>query len=178
MTLAYVQLVVAVVVALCVSWAGLLMAVALALPRQTGIAEIALEENPKRSFFTGLGLLIVFFIAIRLIQLPFPLIKALAFTTILGLSAMLTVGAAGLAQLMGQRIGEMSGAKTSFGALVRGSLVYSLALCFPYMGWFLFAPLSGLCALGAGASALWPRRHRMAMPPVTPHRPMEGQGVA
>ncbi len=177
MTLAIVQSVVATVVALCLSWAGLLLAVALSLPLHTGIAESALEENPKRCCLKGIGLLIVFSIAVALIQIPIGLVKLFAFGIMLSITAMLTVGAAGLAQLMGQRIGEMSGAKTSFGALVRGSLVYSLALFFPYIGWFLFAPLSGLCALGAGADALWPQR-RTAIPPVTPNRPAEGQGVA
>jgi hypothetical protein len=177
MTLAQVQAAVAVIVALGLSWAGLLLAIALSLPLQTGIAESLLEENPKRCLLSGVGMSLLCVVAIGLLQIPNGLAKLLGFVLLLALGAALTIGAAGLAQLMGQRIGEMSGAKTTFGALVRGSLVYSLALFFPYIGWFLFAPLSGLCALGAGTAALRPRRH-MEIPPVTPNVHAEGQGVA
>jgi hypothetical protein len=177
MTLAQVQAVVAVVVALGATWAGLMMAVALTLPVQTRRAESALETAPRRCLFSGVGLFLLFMVAVKLLQAPLPLAKLLGFALVMGLCAVLTLGAAGIAQLMGKRIGEMAGARTSFGMLVRGSVVFSMAMLFPWIGWFLFAPLAGLCALGAGASALWPRR-RMAMPPVPPNIALESQGVA
>ncbi|HZO90454.1 MAG TPA: hypothetical protein VFB38_19160 [Chthonomonadaceae bacterium] len=177
MTLAQVQAVVAAVVALALSWAGLLLAVSLTLPVQTEKAARSLELAPKRCLLSGVGLFLLFLLGIRILGAPNPLVKLMAGLLLLGLGAVLSVGAAGLAQLMGDRIGEMSGAKTSFGLLVRGSLVYSAALFFPYLGWFLFAPLTTLCALGAGAAALWPKRP-VPVTPLATTPPLEGQGAA
>ena len=56
MTLAQVQGAVALVVALILSWAGLLMATALSLPVQTDKARQALEARPRRCFLHGTGL--------------------------------------------------------------------------------------------------------------------------
>ena len=55
----------------------------------------------------------------------------MGFLIITGLTCLLTLGGAGMAQLMGKRISEMSGAKTTFGALVRGSIAYSVGVFFP-----------------------------------------------
>ncbi len=166
MTLAQVQAAVAIVVALIATWSGLLMAVALALPELTGRAEHALEARTRRCFVNGIASLLLLVLSVALLRLPNPLAKVIGQALMLLLAATLTVGMAGIAQLMGKRIGEMSGAKTSFGALARGSLVLSLALFFPYMGWLIFAPISSVCAAGAGAIALIPK-HREARPKVT-----------
>lgn len=165
MTLAQVQAAVAVVVALIGTWTGLLMAVALLLPLQTGRAENALLETPKRCFGIGLLMLLVAVLGGVLIQIPNPLAKLAGAVVMLLLGVVLSVGAAGMAQVMGRRMAEMSGARTSFGMLVRGSLCYSLAVFFPYLGWFLFAPIASVCALGAGISALGRRRLPAASAP-------------
>ena len=174
MTLAQVQAAVALVVALIATWAGLTMAVALLMPLQTGRAEQALETSPNRCFVSGLPLFLVFVVAFLLLQTPHPLVKLFSFLLFLGLGAVLLVGAAGMAHLMGKRIGEMSGARTSFGMLVRGSFVFSGAVFFPILGWWLFAPLSALFALGAGVRALWPQR-RAVLPPVMPDLDIAGR---
>jgi hypothetical protein len=174
MTLAQVQAAVAIVAALIGTWTGLLIAVALSLPKQTGMAEYALETAPRRCFLSGLGMTVLFIISIRFLQAPPPGAKLVGIGLLLALGVVLTIGAAGLAQLLGRRIGEMSGARTSFGTLVRGSLVYSLAMGFPLIGWYLFLPLSAVCALGAGAVALWPRRRPA---PLTPNPAAEQQGA-
>lgn len=100
-----------------------------------------------------------------LVSAPVPLLKLLGLLLLLGLSALMTVGATGMAKLMGRRIGEMSGARTSFGFLVRGSFVYSAALGFPLIGWYVFAPISLVCALGAGAAAFRSARRMVLAPP-------------
>ncbi len=166
MTLAYVQAIVAGFVGLIASLTGLLMAVALLLPLNTGKAEKALDQSPVRCFLSGLGMLIVLIFALVCLNIPVPLIKLVGFVLTLGLVALGVLGGAGLAQLMGRRIGEMSGARTSFGCLVRGSLVYSIGVLFPYAGWFLLAPLSMICALGAGLSAVWPTPRPMQAAPL------------
>jgi len=158
MTLAQVQAAVAVVVALIFTWAGLVMAVAVLLPGHTRRAEQALVEAPRRAFGVGVVIALLALGAAMLVAQPNPAGKLAGLALLLLFAAMLTVGSAGIASVMGSRIAEMSGARTSFGMLVRGSLVFSLAVFFPVIGWYLFAPLSALCALGAGAVALWPQR--------------------
>ena len=175
MTLAQVQAAALLVVALIATWAGLMMAVALLLPLHTEKAQRALETAPKRCFLGGLPMLILFYLAFLMLGVPHPGVKLIGLLVVLGLGSALVVGAAGLAHLMGKRIGEMSGAKTSFGMLARGSFVFSGAVFFPLLGWWLFAPLSALFALGAGLMALWPER-RAATPPIAP-KPAPGFDV-
>lgn len=181
MTLAQVQAAVAVVAILIGTWAGLLIGIALLLPKHAAKAEMALELTPWRSFLIGLGMLLPIVISVVLIGSPVGALKVVGFLALLGLTGAISLGASGLALLMGRRIGEMSGAKTSFGALVRGSLVFSMAMGFPYIGWFLFLPVSLVISLGAGVTALFTYRQN-AFPPVTPNRSdydiLGGQGVA
>ncbi|MCW3098621.1 MAG: hypothetical protein JWL77_4239 [Chthonomonadaceae bacterium] len=182
MTQAQVQAAMAVVVVLIATWAGTMMAVALLLPKQAKRASEALNGMPWMCGATGLGLAILTIIGFVLLGVPAPPVKFVGFLLLMGLSALLCIGGAGVALLMGDRISEMSGARTSFAALVRGSVVYSLAVGFPFIGWFLFAPLSIIFALGAGVVALWPSRVT-AVPPMTPPAPrpdydlMERQGA-
>lgn len=182
MTQAQVQAAMAVVVVLIATWAGTMMAVALLLPKQAKRAGEALNGMPWVCGATGLGLAMLVILGFVLVGIPAPVVKLAGFLLLLGLGALLSIGGAGIALLMGERISEMSGARTSFTALVRGSVVYSLAVGFPFIGWFLFAPLSIVFALGAGVVALWTSRVT-AVPPMTPPAPrpdydlMERQGA-
>jgi len=182
MTLAQVQAAVAVVAVLVATWAGMMMAVALLLPKQAKRASGALNSMPWVCGATGLGLAFLLVIGFVLLGLPLPIAKFLGFLLLLGLGGLLSIGGAGVALLMGDRISELSGARTSFTALVRGSVVYSLAVGFPFIGWFLFAPLSVVFAMGAGVVGLWPSRVA-ATPPMAPPAPrpdydlMERQGA-
>lgn len=168
MTLAQVQAVVAVVIYLGISWAGLMLAAALLFPAQTSRAEEALESKPKLAVVTGAAMLILALISQGMIRSSAPLLKIIGFLLFSGITVILVIGAGGISQLMGKRIAEMSGAKTSFGMLARGCAVYSIAGMFPYVGWFIFAPVSILCSLGAGVIALWPVHERLAAPPIPP----------
>ncbi len=156
MTLAQVQAAVAVFVALMVSLTGLFTSTAILLPIHTQKAEAALNRSPKRCLMGGLLLLLVGALAIAFVSAPVPPLKLVGVLLLLFLGALVTLGGAGMAQLMGKRISEMSGAQTSFGALVRGSIAYSVGVFFPLIGWYILAPLSILCALGAGVAALRP----------------------
>ncbi len=167
MTQAQVQAAMAFVVLLIATWAGTMMAVALWLPKQSKRASEALNGMPWVCGATGLGLAILLVIGIVLLGVPAPILKLAGIVLLLGLGALLSLGGAGIALLMGERISDLSGARTSFTALVRGSVVYSLAVGFPFIGWFLFAPLSIIFAMGAGVMALLPAR-QAAVPPMTP----------
>lgn len=166
MTLAYVQAAVAFVMALIATLTGLLTATALLTPRTTEKACNALNVSPWRCFWRGMAMLALAILALVFLSIPNPLIKLFGILMLLALAGVATLGGAGLAMLMGQRIGEMSGARTSFGCLVRGSLAYSVGLMFPLIGWYVLAPISLICAMGAGVTALRPDRGFMPVPPM------------
>src|SRR5437763_524499 len=107
MSLAQVQAAIALVAALVLSWSGLLIAVAAALPGRTGRAEAALLGAPRRCAVAGVGALALAVVALLLLQAPRPILKLAGAALLLLLAAVMTIGAAGLAQLMGRRIGEM-----------------------------------------------------------------------
>ena len=166
MTLAQVQAVVALIAALILSWAALLMAVALTLPEQTNRAEDILETQPKKCFGVGLGMAVALIAGLFTLRIPGVQLFGILF--LLTLAAVFVVGAAGLAKLMGSRIAELSGWKgNSFSNLAKGSLVYSAAMLFPLIGWYLFLPLSMLGAMGAGLLAVWPKRKTAPIAPLS-----------
>ena len=181
MTLALVQALVAIILTIVATWTGLLVSVAFLMPRPAQKAEEMLQDSPWRCFLQGLGMAVVLVVGALLSNLGFPLVKLFGFSLVLLVGALMTVGAAGIAQTIGRR-GEEDGIAPNFGMLVRGSLVYSLALGFPLVGWFLFAPISLVCAAGAGLSALLPERRASMVPPGVPPTPGDydlsgGQGA-
>lgn len=167
MSLAQVQGTVAFVLAMIGTWAGLLVSLAFLLPRQTRKAEEALGRSPWLCFGGGLGLGVLLVISLVLINLPLPIIKFMGFMLLLVLGSIMALGAAGIAQLIGKR-GGLATMNPSFGTVLRGSLVYSLALGFPLLGWFVFAPLSLIFAMGAGALSLLPTLQSVMTPPNAP----------
>lgn len=175
MSLAVVYFGVAVTMALLVSWAALVIVTALALPHKAQLAQSLLDKKPKKCFLSGLGMAILAFIALNLVSNPFPLIKLAGTALSLLSGGVLVIGGAGIASLLGARIGEMSGAKTSFGMLARGSLVHSFAMLFPLLGWFLMLPLSIVFALGSGVLAVLPQKQTYSSPVVPP---LDATGVA
>ncbi len=167
MTLATVQGFTNFVLALIATWGGLLIATSLLFPVHAKRAEYALETNPKHCFGKGLVVLLVFILGMTLLSNPFPLAKLVGFGIVLLTLGIMVMGGAGTAHLMGRRISEMQEARTSFFSLASGSVVFSLAIGFPVIGWFLFAPISLVFAMGAGLSAIRPRRQVVA-PPTSP----------
>ncbi len=170
MSLAQVQLGVVITMALLFSWAALVTVVALALPTHAQRAENALARLPKRCFFVGLIMLALFILGFVLLGQAVPLVKLAGFALSLCMGVLLLVGGAGIAHLMGTRIGEMSGARSSFGALVRGSIVHGFSMIFPYLGWFIMLPLSLILSLGAGWYAVVPKKRAFLAPMPSLHQ--------
>ena len=65
-----------------------------------------------------------------------------------------TIGAGGMARLLGERIGDHSSPHSEMHNLVRGSIVYLLACLTPIVGWFLFVPIVGIAIVGAATFGL------------------------
>ena len=66
-----------------------------------------------RCFWKGLALLAIAALALAGLSVPNPLIKFVCFAILMGMAGLVTLGCAGMALLMGRRIGEMSGARSS-----------------------------------------------------------------
>lgn len=151
-----------VLIGMLLSLPGLLVALNLLLPTLTRRVQTRLAETPGRSFFFGLPITAVLIIfALLLWQAGFGPLKALGWLIALGGMGLGTLGASGLARLLGERLASLSDPRSELTQLVRGAAVYEFACLFPLVGWFLFAPLVGITVIGAAAFALlgWlPRR--------------------
>ena len=65
-----------------------------------------------------------------------------------------SIGGAGMARLLGNRLAPIARPNSTLTNLVRGAVVYEFACLVPFVGWFLFIPIAGITAVGAAAFAL------------------------
>lgn len=134
---------------------GLLLTWRLLLPNIVTRAQRRLSQTPWKCFFVGIVSLFVYLIpVVVLISLPLGVFKAIGTGAIFILVALTSLGAAGLAGLMGQRLQSLGLESTMVGATVRGAVAMELAAAFPVIGWFIFIPLIFIVSLGATIFAL------------------------
>jgi hypothetical protein len=159
----------AVLLAIAAAIVGLLVWTALLFPLPVARARRALVAHSARCLISGIGLTLLLGVPIFvLLHLPHGLAKLAGWTLALPLVAILVVGFTAMAQLLGERMQDLSPAMTPLGALVRGAVTIELSAILPFVGWFLFTPLVGLALIGAGAHGCFsrlvrqdePRRHR------------------
>jgi hypothetical protein len=81
------------------------------------------------------------------------------------LLAIASVGAAGMAGLMGERLRAEGVAASSAGGLLRGAIALELAVVVPVIGWFVVLPLGTVVMLGAATFALLRWQPRTVAPP-------------
>jgi hypothetical protein len=130
-----------------------------------GRTERRLVQTPWLCFFIGAGFLAAYLVpVIILFNLPGGGFKLMGFVAVLGLLAFTSLGAAGLAAIMGQRLGLDSSAA---GATIRGAVAMELAAVFPLIGWFIFIPVTFIVALGATLFALLGWMPRPSQRPVS-----------
>jgi len=134
---------------------GLLLTWQLLLPKIVKRAEQRLTQTPWICLFVGGGFLLFYLIpVIILFNLPWGGFQGLGFVGTLILLAVTSLGAAGLASLMGQRLSGMGVEASPVGATLRGAVALELAAVFPLIGWFVFIPIAILTTLGAAIFAL------------------------
>ena len=136
-----------------ISLPGLLLALNLLLPGVSERVQVRLNETPGRSFVLGVPVAGAFLLFIAITsQIP----GGQAFAFIAGGLGMGlgTLGAAGMARLLGQRLNAYTGPLSRLKSITLGAAVYELACLVPIVGWFLFAPLVGTALLGAAVFAL------------------------
>ncbi len=135
---------------------GLLTAWWLLFPATVERARLRLDRTPWRCFWLG-GIVtaVIAIPTVILLALPFGPAKFLGWIVIVAALASASLGAAGLAAKMGERLTSRSNGNLSpAGAFVRGALALELAAAFPILGWFLVIPLAIVTALGATVFAL------------------------
>jgi hypothetical protein len=147
--------------ALGIALPGLLLAWSLLFPTTVERARLRLERTPWRCFWLGLITLLVIGLPLAILfNVPAGPVQLVGWVGSFVLLALASVGAAGLAALMGERLRRVGLAASAPGALLRGALALELAAIFPLIGWFIVIPLATICSLGAMAFALLRRRSR------------------
>jgi hypothetical protein len=145
-----------ILVTLAIVFPGLLTTWWLLFPATVERARIRLERTPWRCFWLGGVLTAIASIPIViLLALPFGPAKFAGFALMAVALAFASLGAAGLAAKMGERLVMHSkGQHSPVGAFVRGTIALELAAAFPFIGWLLVIPLAVVTSLGATAFAL------------------------
>ncbi len=134
---------------------ALLVALNLLLPKVTTNTAARLAKTPGRSFLLGIPVMAAFLIWIAVAsQVPFGPVRATAFIAAIIGMGLGTVGAAGIARLLGERLKPISGKPSTLTSLVRGAVIYELACLFPIVGWFLFIPFASIMVVGAAVFGL------------------------
>jgi hypothetical protein len=145
---------------------GLLLAWSLILPATVERAHGRLEAAPWRCFWIGLaGLLASGLPVAALFNIPAGPVQLIGWVGLFVLLALASIGAAGLAALMGQRLRSVGVNASAPGALLRGAIALELAAAFPLVGWFVVIPIATICVFGAALLALLRRGSQAASDP-------------
>ena len=151
-----------IIIGILLSVPALLVGLNMLFPVVTDRACSRLRQTPSRCFLMGLGVTGAFGLWFAItVQVSFGPVQFLAYTSVLVWMGIGCLGAAGLACLLAERLGDISEPRSDLTHLLRGAVVYELACLVPLVGWFLFAPIVGITAVGAATFALlgWgPRR--------------------
>lgn len=137
-----------------IAFPGLLTAWWLLFPATVERAQARLDNTPWQCFwFGGILTAAVVIPTVILLVLPFGPAKFLGWTLIVLTLSISSLGSAGIAAKMGQRLAKQSTASPA-AAFVRGAIALELAVIFPLLGWLLVFPLTLVTALGATGFAL------------------------
>jgi hypothetical protein len=139
---------------LAVAFPAMLTAWWLLFPSLVARSRLRVEKTLTRTFWMGLVIVIALAIPIVILMaLPFGPAKFLGWILLAASLALSSVGSAGIAAHLADRLAEQSSVSV-LGAFVRGAVVLELAAFFPVIGWFFLWPLLLITAFGATAFAL------------------------
>jgi hypothetical protein len=151
---------------------ALLSTVALLAPGPVERSRLAVQISPWRAFWLGLANL-VFFLALVLLLIQIAkavippvasVLGLLALVILGGLLLLVLLGLTGLAAHLRERLG---GNSSPLAGHMRASALLLLAALTPVVGWWVFAPVVVIIALGAGLLAVVTFR-RTAPAPAAP----------
>ncbi len=153
------------VIGILISFPGLAAALNLLLPATTERAYQRLAQTPVKSLILGLPITFAIIVWVLITaNIPFGPVQFLAFVGAMIGMGLNSIGAAGLARLMGERIGDLTGTGTDLLNLIRGAVIYELACLFPLVGWFVLFPILVIMTVGAASFAMlrWVPRPKAA----------------
>lgn len=104
----------------------------------------------KGAFKRGLLPLALGVLGVVLLSVPSGGVKLLGWAILLAVLALASLGLAGLSRVAGRRIALLAPEMGEYSAFLRGAGFLVAASIFPVLGWFLFAPVAFVVALGAG----------------------------
>ena len=144
---------------------SIFIVISLLLPVPVERTRAVLETSPARSLLLGLinflCVAVLDALLIWLAQLTSGIKVVSGILVIIGglitlaLVSLAFLGLASLADLLGQRMGEL---KNEFHTIMRGGALLILAALTPFIGWFAFTPLVILISLGAAIQAAFRRK--------------------
>ena len=127
----------------------------LLFPSVVARAQTRVEKTLARTFWLGLVIVIALAIPIIiLLALPFGPAKFLGWILLAASLALSSIGSAGIAAHLGERMKQTGNTSSPLNAFVRGSVILELAAFFPVLGWFFLWPLALITAFGATGFAL------------------------
>lgn len=132
---------------------GMLLTWKLLFSKTVERAELRLARTPWRCFFSGLTLLMISTIPIG-VSFGIPGLQGFGVVAIFILLTIASIGAAGLAEVMGKQLNHLGFNGTPVSATIRGAVAMEMAAIFPIIGWFIFVPLTLIITFGAGTFAL------------------------
>ena len=142
----------------------------LLFPSVVARAQARVEKTLAPTFWLGLLILIALAIpTMILLALPFGPAKLLGWILLATSLALSSIGSAGIAAHLGQRIQQTGDHYTAFSAFLRGAVILELAAFFPIIGWLFLWPLLLITAFGASGFALlnWMPREQPQIPSTT-----------
>ncbi|MCC6297853.1 MAG: hypothetical protein IT314_01050 [Anaerolineales bacterium] len=117
-------------------------------------AQTRVEKSLAASFWLGLVVVIALVIPISILfALPFGPAKFTAWILLAASLAFSSVGSAGIAAHLGERMKQAGNDYTPLSAFLRGASILELAAFFPVIGWFFLWPLALIASFGATAFA-------------------------
>ena len=139
-----------------IAYPGMLTAWWLMFPRIVSRASERLDRTPWRCLAMGGGLALPLGITIAiLLAQPTGGVQFIGAALLFLALASASLGASGLADLMGRRLtGKLGQGGSQLAGFVRGAVALELAAAFPGIGWFLVIPLGTVASFGAAAFAL------------------------
>jgi hypothetical protein len=139
-----------------IAFPGMLTAWYLLFPATVERARLRFDRTPWQCFFVGGVITAILTIPIVILfALHNGVTQFMGWVIIFAILTIASLGAAGVAAKMGERLAARSGGNlTPAAAFVRGAIALELAAAFPILGWFNIIPLAIVTALGATAFAL------------------------
>lgn len=144
---------------------GIIMLAVLLLGERTGRAKQTIQQSPWKIWWVGVAAMIVAGGGtVMLLAIPNPIVKLIGVVSLGVILVISSLGIAGLARGLADRIRSEAGGQSGYWALSRAAIIITACCLLPVVGWFLFAPVALIFGFGAGVMSLRPAR--VMAPPI------------